>query len=130
MKYLPLIVLMALTGCVMQQLDKGLTGLIGHNIRDATRYIGYPTDQRTSMGDTLYIWSVRGSGFMPMMSTTTANGAVGGMPYYGQANTTNMVPVQVECTIQIATDQAGIIKTYQWYGSPVGCQGYAKALNR
>ena len=121
---------MLLAGCVMQRLDKGLNGLVGHNIREATIYLGYPSDQRVSMGDTLYIWSVRGRGFMPINTLTTTNGAVGGMPYYGQTNTVNMMPVQTECTIQLATDAAGTIKTFQWYGSPVGCQGYANSFSR
>jgi|SRR6266581_4116659 len=129
MRYLILAV-MLLTGCVLQNMDKGLHGLIGHNIRDATSFLGYPSGQRVSMGDTLYVWSVHGSGFMPVNTMTTANGTVVGTPYYGTANTTNLVPVQVECTIQIATDDAGTIKSYTWYGSPVGCEGYAKALNR
>ena len=117
-----------LSGCATAQLDKGLNGLVGHNIKEAVAHLGYPDGQREVMGDTLYIWSTNRSGLMPFNRTTTTTGAVGGTPFYGTTNSMALMPVAFNCTVQIATTADGTIKTYQWEGNQPGCKRYARGF--
>lgn len=116
---------MLVTGCATAQLDKGLRGLIGQTMETAIDHLGYPDGQRQVMGDTVYVWSTNHQAFLPMNTTTTTTGAVGGTPYYGTTNSMALVPVAAACTVQIATDNEGIIKRYQWFGNQMGCARYA-----
>jgi hypothetical protein len=118
----------ALAGCVFQNMDDGLKALIGQDVHVAVARLGYPTDKREMLGDTIYIWSTAQTvtGTMPVTSTTT--GRVGNVPV--QSTTTNFVPTAntYACAIQMAVDSSERIKSYQWQGNIGGCQGYARNL--
>jgi hypothetical protein len=119
-----------LTACATAQLDAGLKGLVGENIHEAINRLGYPDGQRTVMGDTVYIWSTNRNVAMPMNTTTTTTGAVGTTPYYGTTTGMTFVPMTFACTVQIATDANGAIKSYQWEGNQGGCRRYARGFSR
>lgn len=121
---------LALAACATRQLNEGLKGLMGQNIQTAVSRLGYPDGQRTMMGNTIYIWSGSHSAAIPLMTTSSTSGMVGGTPVYGTTTNTNWVPVNYNCTIQIATDSDGVIKSYQWSGNEGGCRQYANAISR
>ncbi|MFI4985894.1 MAG: hypothetical protein ACHQF3_00475 [Alphaproteobacteria bacterium] len=125
---LALITVLCLTGCVAQNINDGLNGLMGQNIQAAVARLGYPDAQRTMLGDTIYVWSSNHSAALPVTSTNTTVGTVGTMPVYGTTTSTEWVPVNYNCTIQIATDADGTMKHYQWSGNMGGCASYARAL--
>ncbi len=125
---LALIAALGLTGCVAQNLNDGLKGLMGQNIQAAVARLGYPDGQRTMLGDTIYVWSSNHSAVIPLTSTNTTVGTVGSTPVYGTTTSTEWVPANYNCTIQIATDDAGTMKRYQWNGNMGGCAQYARAL--
>jgi hypothetical protein len=120
----------ALSGCVGQRLENGLRSLIGQPISVAANRLGYPDGEREILGDKIYFWSTSHSAMLPMANTTTTTGMVGGTPVYGQTTGMTMVPVHAQCTIQLAVDSAGLIKSWQYRGNPMGCRSYASALNR
>jgi hypothetical protein len=117
-----------LSGCATQQLNTGLQELMGHNIRVAIDHLGYPDGQRTVMGHTVYVWSTSGSMMLPMTTTSTTTGMVGSTPVYGTTNQTNFMPMGFSCTVQIATDSDGTMKSYQWAGNQPGCRRYARGF--
>lgn len=117
-------------GCATQILNDGLQGLVGEDIHEAFARLGYPDGQRTVLGDTIYIWSTNHNVAMPITTTTTTTGAVGTTPYYGTTTGMGFVPMAFMCTVQIATDENGRIKNYQWEGNQGGCQRYARGFSR
>ena len=123
-----LIFLGGLGGCVSQNMNAGLQSLVGQNIRAAIDRIGYPDGQQVILGDKVYVWGVSQNAVMPMTNTNFTSGSVGGVPVYGTTTSTNYVPVNYNCKIQIATDANDIIKRYQWSGNMGGCARYANAL--
>lgn len=119
-----------LGGCMAQRMNDGLQSLVGHDIHDAIARIGYPDGQRQIMGDMIYVWGSSQNAVMPMTTTNYTTGMVGTTPMYGTATSTNFVPVNFNCSIQLATGQNGIIKNWQWSGNMGGCSRYAKGLSR
>ncbi len=128
MKKLIGMTILLLCGCVESRMNNGLHTLVGHDIHDAMRIFGYPTGQRTVMGDTVYVWSSNGQMMMPMTTTSNAYGSVGNTPYYGTSNSTSFQPMATMCTVQLAVDTNGIIKSSQWEGNMAGCNRYARAF--
>lgn len=86
----------------MRRLAQGLQSLQGQNIRVAANLMGYPQSQRESLGDTLYMWS--------SYMTFPATQYMGAMTF--------------SCTIEIAVDAMGTIKTTRWWNNG-GCNPYA-----
>jgi hypothetical protein len=128
--FLAIAATVGLTGCVGDHMNDGLQSLVGQDIHVAVARLGYPDGQRTMLGDTIYIWSSNHSAVLPLTTTNTTTGNVGGVPVYGTQTNTNFVPMNFACTIQIATDKSGRITTWQWSGNMGGCQPYANALRR
>ena len=117
-------ILLLTAGCATNRFDERLTGLLGYNIEVAVSRLGHPDGQRTVMGDTIYIWSSSPDTSLPLTTTATTTGMVGNTPVYGTTTATNRVPANFNCTIQIATNSAGSIKSYQWSGNESGCRRY------
>jgi hypothetical protein len=132
MKNIAIVALAALGlgGCVAQNMNAGLNNLMGQNIHAAVDRIGYPNDQRQILGDTVYVWGTSQNTVIPMSTMNTTTGMVGGVPVYGTTTSTNFVPVNFNCTIQIATTPDGTIKNWRWSGNMGGCSSYANALKR
>lgn len=124
------VALLGLAGCVFQNMDDGLKGLVGQDVHVAISALGYPVSQRPLLGDTIYVWSTSQTftSMTPVTSTTT--GYVGTTPV--QATTTNYVPTTdtYACTIQMAVDSNNRIKSYQWQGNMGGCARYSNALKQ
>ena len=114
-----------LTGCVSQQMNEGLEGFMGRRIQWAVDHLGYPDGQRQFMGDTIYIWSTNRQALLPFTNTTTTIGTVGNTPVYGNTYSTQMMPVNASCTIQLAVGPDGYIKHYEWEGNMIGCKRYS-----
>ncbi len=129
MKVARFVVVALLCGCATQQLNTGLQTLVGQNIQTAISHLGYPDGQRIVMGDTIYVWSTNRNVVMPLNTTSTTTGAVGGTPYYGTTSSMQMVPMAFQCTVQIATTSDGTIKSFQWEGNQGGCQRYARGFH-
>jgi hypothetical protein len=110
------LVTFGLTGCVPQRMNDGMQSLVGQNIQAAVAKLGYPDTQRTMLGDTIYIWSTSSQGGALAVAMSPTMSAV--------------VPLNFNCTIQIATTSDGTIKQAQWSGNADGCRGYASALAR
>ncbi len=128
MRYLLLIVVLSLTGCVSQRMNKGLDALIGRNIRYAISDFGYPTGQQVILGDTVYSWSTNGQVLMPTTTSTTTYGTVNGRSYSAVANSTSVEPVGTNCSIQLETDTNDTITHWHWEGNLIGCNRYARRL--
>lgn len=122
--------LLGVSGCATHQLDESLRGLIGQPVSVAVAHLGYPDAEREVMGTKIYVWSSSHQGVMPMPSTSTTTGYVGGAPVYGQTTGTTWVPLNAQCSIQLAVDADGTIKQYQWRGNQPGCRSYARMLRR
>lgn len=121
-------VVICLTGCVEQNMNDGLRQLKGQNISVAVAKLGYPDTQRTMLGDVIYVWTSSHDTTLFLPSTATTSGTVGNTPVYGTTTTTEAVPANFNCTIQMATDASGQIKSTQWSGNMGGCEPYANAL--
>lgn len=121
---------LTLTGCMTARMNDGLNTMLGKPISYAVGRLGYPDGQREMMGDTLYVWSTNHQAVLPVYNASSTTGTVGGTPFYGTTSSMGLMRAQAYCTIQIAVTPQGLIKTYQWNGNPIGCRGYASALNR
>jgi hypothetical protein len=119
---------LGLSGCVTSQMNGGLDYLVGLNVEAALSVLGYPDGQREMLGDTLYVWSSSHDVALPMTTTATTTGNVGGMPYYGSTTRMGYMPANFNCTIQLAVGPDKIIKSWQWNGNMGGCQPYARRL--
>ena len=117
-----------LNGCVSQNMTKGLNNLVGKHIRAAVERLGYPDAKREMLGDTIYLWGKSQNTVVPMSSVSTTTGSIGSYPMYGTTTSTNYVPVNYNCTIQIIVDSNEIIKSWSWSGNMGGCSSYATAL--
>lgn len=117
LKNWPLLVCTAalLAGCATAQLDKGLKGLVGQNIDQAVKRLGYPTSERTTLGTKIYTWSTSFGGVIPSATS---------------ANTVGVVPVNYACKVELIVDAAGTITDYDWEGDQGGCEGFADRVAR
>jgi hypothetical protein len=125
-----LLVALALSACVSDQMNQGLGFMVGQNIQTAVSRLGYPDAQRTMLGDTIYVWSTNHQVDLPMTTTSTIMGNVGTVPVYGTAMGTTYVPANFNCTIQLGVGPGDIIKNWQWTGNMGGCARYANALSQ
>jgi hypothetical protein len=121
---------MGLSGCVSDQMNQGLGFMVGQNIQYAVSRLGYPDDQRTMLGDTIYVWSTSRNVNLPMTTTSTTYGNVGTTPVYGTTMGTTYVPANFNCTIQLAVGADQTIKSWQWSGNMGGCMQYARRLSQ
>lgn len=119
---------LTLTGCVSEQLNKGLGFMVGQNIQYAVSRLGYPDAQREMLGDTLYIWSSSHNVALPMATTQSTYGTVGNVPVYGTTTGMTYIPANFNCTIQLAVGADQTIKSWQWSGNMGGCEQYAQRL--
>lgn len=87
-----------------RRLTQGLNSLIGQWQQVAVTKLGYPSQSRVMMGDTVYAW----------MSSFTFPA------------TETMGPMTVTCTIEVGIGQDGIIKTAGYDGL---CNRYAASFS-
>jgi hypothetical protein len=121
---------LGLSGCLSDQMNTGLSFMVGQNIQFAVSRLGYPDGQREMLGDTIYVWSTSREVNLPMMTTSTTTGSVGTVPIYGQTMSTQFVPANFNCTIELGAGPDNIIKSWQWSGNIGGCMQYARALQQ
>jgi hypothetical protein len=118
-----------LCSCVAQNMNSGLTYLLGQDIRVAVSKIGYPNEKREMLGDRLYIWGVKNTetAIVPVLSGST-NGYIGTVSI--NTTTTSMVPITntYYCSIELAVDSNNRITHYEWRGNMGGCASYANRL--
>lgn len=118
-------------GCAtFGQLEAGLGALVGRNEREAFAALGYPSGKQQFGSDVVYVWgrSQNTAMFIPQTSTTT--GYVGTTPVYGTTTTSQMIPLNYNCTIKvIAGAEDGIIKSWDYEGNLGGCAPYIQRLN-
>jgi hypothetical protein len=119
---------LGLGGCVTEQLNQGLGFMVGQPIDYAVQRLGYPQGQSEMLGDTIYVWGTSRTAVMPMTSTATTTGFVGTTPIMGSQTSTTYVPMNFNCTIQLAVGPDHIIKHWHWEGNLGGCARYAQAL--
>jgi hypothetical protein len=119
---------LSLCGCVAQRMDEGLRALLGQDIHEAVRRLGYPDAQRKMSGDTIYVWGTSRDEVLPMSTTSTTSGMVGSAPVYGTTTSTELVPANFNCKIELAVDSNSIIKNFRYTGNAGGCAAYARAL--
>jgi hypothetical protein len=123
-----LFVLGLLSGCVSQNMNAGLQGLLGRDIHVAVDKLGYPNQKRQMLGDTIYVWAISDTsmGVVPITDTTT--GHVGSVPI--AATTTSYVPTveNLHCEIELAVGANNIIKHWEWRGNMGACAGWANRL--
>jgi hypothetical protein len=117
------------SGCAtFGQLESGLSGLMGRNEREAFAALGYPNTKQEFGGDTVYVWGRSTGGVMFIPQTTTYTGNVGRTPVYGTATSSQMVPVNYNCTIKLVASSSGTLKSWEYDGNIGGCEGYIKRL--
>ncbi len=115
-----------LVGCVTTHVNEGLKALKGEPVSAAFQVLGYPTSRMSMGSDTLYSWSMNGSGvdFIPQRAVST--GLVGFTPVTITTNYTEIIPTSYSANIKILTNEAGIVKGSSWggqIGAVQGCSG-------
>ncbi|MBU9417146.1 hypothetical protein KTE23_11245 [Burkholderia multivorans] len=124
-----------LVGCVsFGQMEKGLDALRNQPVSTAVQVLGYPAGEREAAGMKIVHWGRQQTGLMPLTSygQNSGFGAVGSTPfsYTGTTTSTQYVPLNFNCEIDIAIGPGGFIQGYQYSGNIGGCSPYIKALNR
>jgi hypothetical protein len=111
-----------------QDIENGLSGLVGKDISHAINKLGYPAGERSVAGKKIYVWSTQNSGSYVMPQTNYNTGYVGGMPvsYTTTGYTTHSY--NYACTIEIIVNKADTIETWQYSGNVGGCSHYASRL--
>lgn len=125
----------ALSGCVtFGQMDKGLSALRNQPVSVAVQVLGYPAGEREVAGMKIVHWGRQQTGLMPLTSygQNSGFGTVGTTPfsYTGTSASTQYVPLNFNCDIDLAIGPAGFVQGYQYSGNLGGCGAYIKALNR
>ncbi len=105
-----LLAVASLVGCATQRLNSGLQAAIGQPVQMLVSDWGYPDSQRKIMGTTLYVWS-NDAGAMAV-------------PLYGGG----VFAGRLTCTVQVAVDGNGLIRSFQWSGNNGGCAAFARRL--
>lgn len=118
-----------LCGCGLS-MEKSLKPLVGQNIDVAVAKLGYPDSQRTTPGDTIYLWSTQTQSSARMFTSTGGGmvGRVGGDPGMMNSYAGATVPLTAICNIRMAVDTSNTIKRYAWQGNDCGV--YLRALRR
>lgn len=134
-KTISIIAILSLTGCATwEQLDEGLDKLVGRPLDVAISKLGYPATEQTIAGRKLYRWgnSSQGVAYMPSTSTTYATLGVGAraVPYAATTDSGSYIPVNYACNLTLATNNAGIVISYQYEGNMGGCKRYINALKK
>lgn len=124
-----------LVGCVsFGQMEKGLDALRNQPVSTAVQVLGYPAGEREAAGMKIVHWGRQQTGLMPLTSfgQNSGFGTVGSTPfsYTGTATSTQYVPMNFNCDIDLAIGPGGFIQGYQYSGNIGGCSSYIKALNR
>jgi hypothetical protein len=109
-------------------MTKGLSALEGQNISAAVNKLGYPQNQETIMGNTVFTWGSSQDVSLPVTTYSTTTGYVGGTSYSGTTANTSYENDNFNCTIQIAVDSGGDIIHTQWSGNIGGCMHYSREL--
>jgi hypothetical protein len=117
-----------LAGCAGERLNKGLSSMMGQDVRVFVAKWGYPSGKREILGDTIYTWGNASSGVVPIPQTTTTTGFAGNVPVMAITTSTSYMPVTYQCTIEVAVDQNDRMKSYQFRGNQGGCAPYANRL--
>ncbi|WP_234424367.1 hypothetical protein [Dickeya sp. ws52] len=118
------------SGCVtFKQMDEGLSSLVGKNKDVAFNVLGYPSKEQSFDKTKVYTWNRATSETILLSSPQTTYGTVGATTFNSTTTQLSAVPVQYACTIQLATDEAGTIKQYQYDGNMGGCEPYIHRLN-
>src|SRR5271156_3437427 len=100
-----------LCGCGLS-MEKSLKPLVGQNIDVAVAKLSYPDRQRTTPGDTIYLWSTQTQRTAGMF-TSTGGGMVGRAgvdPWMMNSYAGATVPYTAVCNIQIAVETSNTIK--------------------
>ncbi|MBF0186098.1 MAG: hypothetical protein HQM06_17150 [Magnetococcales bacterium] len=117
-----------LVSCATTKLQNGLNGMMGSHERLLFEKIGYPDNSQKFGNDTVYSWSNRFSSGMFMPSSNSTQGMVGRTPFMATTATTQFVPIEGSCEIQVVVSETGYIKNYNFYGNGFGCMRYADAF--
>lgn len=102
----PVLTLM-LAGCAanfIKDMETGLQPFVGKDIHVAIKKLGYPAGEKTIAGDKVFTWSTLQPG------TTEAQGSW--------------------CTVELITDEADRVRTFQWSGDRRGCGPFEDILEQ
>jgi hypothetical protein len=119
-----------LSGCANspRKLDRELRPYVGLNITAVTAVLGDAESERNTASSRLYTWTVDNRFTMTLPKYTSAIGDIGGNPLTITGQGTENVHLHYKCNLQIATDNAGFIKTFNLNGNE-GCQRFVRALD-
>ena len=131
-RIIPVIILCILTGCAEDYLATGLPMLEGKPVSQAVHYLGPPTEQKTTSGNTTYSWINNQSGtfYVPSESSypevvrSNGRGMVGdsGSGAPPMEDTYNW-----HCRLDIIVDKGTIVHT-QYKGNTGGCEMFSDKL--
>jgi hypothetical protein len=120
-----LCLLLATEGCAGTSAEKNpLAGFAGQPVTGLVAKLGLPDDEKTIRGTEFYIWStshLEGSEY----EVSVPHGDTG---HKNPTLIINSPDSQYQCTIKVAVDDNGIIRTIDWTGNFDRCQGYMDAL--
>jgi len=128
-----------LTGCATEPppapmpnnwdvINAGIQRYRGRDVRELAAVLGYPDSQRAVMGDLVFVWHTDMNAPVPNFNTQTTTGMVGTTPYFENTTQSQPLLVHLQCTIEVATDENGAVKTYHLDGQSGACWRYANAL--
>lgn len=88
--------------CVDRELTNELQPLVGKNISELVRRLGYPTNKQDMLGQHVYNWVV-------------------------DYQAGDMRPM---CTLHVGTDPNDVVLSYSWEGNLVGCDAIRRRLDQ
>lgn len=109
-------------------MNDGLMRLVGTPIKSSFSILGFPTQKQDLADLTVYVWKREGADLIsvPQVDTVPRWTSVG--PAVRGVTRETVVPMTYSCTIKLAADQAGIIRSWEWDGNAPGCSSFAKKL--
>lgn len=120
---------LALAGCLtFSEFDRNLAGFHGRPVQAAFDVLGYPDLQQQFGQETVYTWATSGSRSLPMPTTSTTRGVVGGTPVTATTTTVQQVAFDADCKVKLIADAAGTVTKHQYEGTDLGCEAYMRRL--
>lgn len=140
MRYTILATALALTACVTPEppppqpspwtvINAGLQRYRSRDFRELAAVLGYPDTQRVVLGDVILVWRTDTDAPVPNLNTGMTMGTVGSTAYFATTTQSQPMYVHLQCTIEVAVDQNGAVKTYHLNGQAGACWRYANALH-
>lgn len=128
------LLIISLSACAFDTLDKGLPRLKGEHIDTAINYLGMPDEEQQIAGRKVYVWGHQNSGsYTTPVTQNHSYTAYGyGGPYTARGTTTSYVTQNYNyvCTIKLIVNKKDIIQSSEYEGNEGGCEYFASGISQ